>query len=209
MNQLNYLTASKDGFIWIATFEGLVRYDGSEFKTISHVNYPKMEGGAFDIEVDQSGTIWLFDTNYRRLYSFRDGVIQSWDTYDYTEVVDFTLFKTAEGRVVFLGRSGFFHIVAGEIETYTVHGIYGLQIHDALFSADDCLWVADIRGGVYKIEQDGTRTQIDLSHHGASSTRVSRLAEGHDGTIWAVTVDNELARFTDGVWIIPEILHSP
>ncbi|MEO0509244.1 MAG: ATP-binding protein [Verrucomicrobiota bacterium] len=202
LNQLNYLTVSQEGFVWIASFEGLLRYDGNAFKQISHTTYPELKGGAFDLKVDHENIIWGFDTNYRKLYAYKDGALETWETSNYTSVVDYTLFEAWDGKIVFLGKDSFYHIKNGAIEKYNVSGIEDLQIYDALFAKNGLLWIADYRGGLYRINSDGTRELIDLTQYGSGSRRVSRLAEGPNSEVWAVTVDNEVAHMSAGTWTV-------
>jgi ligand-binding sensor domain-containing protein len=41
-NQINFLLQTHDGYLWIATRYGLVRYDGARFKYYNQANTPAM-----------------------------------------------------------------------------------------------------------------------------------------------------------------------
>ncbi|MEM7790325.1 MAG: ATP-binding protein [Verrucomicrobiota bacterium] len=201
MNQLNYLDVSQDGFLWIASFEGLSRHDGFEFDTISHRDFRALGGGAFDIKVDQNNAIWAFDTNYRHLYRYQDGVMTHWKTDDLTAVVDFTLFNDWDGNVVFIGKNSFYRIKNEKVEQLKIAGVDQLHIYHALFANDRSLWIADQRSGLYRII-DGEVIRFNLSDFGAQSDQIVHLEQGTRQSIWAITNRNDLAHYSDGRWTI-------
>ncbi|MEM1222148.1 MAG: ATP-binding protein [Verrucomicrobiota bacterium] len=201
MNQLNYLDVSQDGFLWIASFEGLSRHDGFEFDTISHRDFRALGGGAFDIKVDRNNVIWAFDTNYRHLYRYKDGAMTHWETDEITSVVDFTLFKHWDETVVFIGKNSFYRIENEQIKKLDIEGVDQLHIYHALFADDRSLWVADQRDGLYRII-DGEVTRFDLSEFGARSNQVVHLEQGPEGSLWAVTNKNDLVHYSDERWSV-------
>lgn len=199
MNQLNYLAASQSGFIWVATFEGLLRYDGQSFDALTHQDYPSLKGGAFDVKIDAAGTVWGFDTNYRYLYRLKRGTFDSWETGDYTNVIDYTLYHDWDGNVVFAGRRHFYHIVNDVIEEFEILGLKDIQIHYALFARDRSLWIVDYRGGLYRLHE-GVLERHSKSDIGILTDRFACLEEGFDGTIWGVSAHNDLVRFDGTQW---------
>ena len=200
MNQLNYLDASENGFIWIGTFEGLVRYDGVHFEKINHQQFPALKGGAFDVKIDGNGSVWSFDTNHRVLLRYdSDGEMRHWETKSYTKVVDYTLFKNWSDDVVFLGGNRFFQIKDGTIADYNISGLDGLDIHSALFADDSSLWVADTNNGLYCIK-GGLRTRFEPIELGAHSNRIVELEQGIDHSVWAISSDNDLLHYSHNQW---------
>lgn len=199
MNQLNYIDSSERGFLWIASFEGLIRYDGFEFDSITHQDHPELKGGTFDVLVDQQDAVWAFDTNHRYLFRNQDGVMTSWETDLYTKVVDYTLFKGWDGDTLFLGGNQFYHIVDDEITGYPIESIEGLSIYNALFADDHSLWVADYQDGLFQIT-NGQRTQFSPKQLGASTNRIVELEQGLNGSIWAISWNNELLHYQSGEW---------
>lgn len=191
MNQLNGVTTSNKGFLWIATFEGLLRYDGYSFDLLTHRDYESLKGGVFEIIVDDEDKLWAFDSNHRFLFRYDQGILKNWRTSQFTEVVDYTLFKNWEGKLVFLGKNSFYQVVNEQIEPYPIEGLNGLEIHQAVFAQDKTLWVADEQSGLYRIK-NGQRISIDLSQADILSKRIVCLEEGNDGTLWAVTSENDL-----------------
>ncbi|MEM8868457.1 MAG: ATP-binding protein [Verrucomicrobiota bacterium] len=201
MVQLNYLTVSQDGFLWIASFEGFSRYDGVEFDHVSHRDYIGLRGGAFDIKVDKNNAIWGFDTNYRHLYRMKDGELTHWETDGLTYVVDYVLFNDWEDNVVFIGRNKIYRIVEERPQEIQIDGIEDLHIYHALFADDGSLWIADQTEGLYQKSGDKL-IRHNLSDFGAESDQVVQLEQAIDGSVWAITNKNELAHFSNGEWQI-------
>jgi PAS domain S-box-containing protein len=58
------LAQTPDGFLWVATFEGLARFDGVHFDTISHATVPEFPGKAVtSLLVDRRGRLWAGSDN--------------------------------------------------------------------------------------------------------------------------------------------------
>jgi signal transduction histidine kinase/ligand-binding sensor domain-containing protein len=210
MDQLNYIDISEEGYVWIASFEGLIRYDGVAFNTISHHDYPALKGGAFDLCFDTDNTLWAFDTNYRYLFRLKDGEIKHWNTEQLTGVVDYTLFKDWHGEMLFLGGKNFYHIVNDAIVPAELAGVGEIAIHHALFANDGSLWLADLEHGMHHIVA-GHTTFIDPQALGCTSGRIVNLEQGLEGSVWAITSDNDLLHYTQGEWTryhSPQLSHS-
>ncbi|MCP3667545.1 MAG: hypothetical protein GY696_34475 [Gammaproteobacteria bacterium] len=54
------LIQSKDGFIWLATYEGLARFDGAGFRVFDKSNTPAIKSNRIKALVeDADGTLWV------------------------------------------------------------------------------------------------------------------------------------------------------
>lgn len=59
-NSINRICQDKNGFIWMATYGGLVRFDGTRFKVYSCKNYPELfSDRVVSLFVDSKNNIWL------------------------------------------------------------------------------------------------------------------------------------------------------
>ncbi len=199
MNQLNYIDVSKEGFLWIASFEGLLRYDGVHFQSITHHDNPALSGGAFDLAIDKDNSVWAFDTNHRYLFRYQNGKLDHWETEPFTNVVDYSLFKDWEGNVLLLGGNQFYQIVDNKLREYPIPGLKGLSIHHALFAKNGSLWIADASDGIHHLV-NGQIFSHDPKSIGAQSSRISFIQEGINNTIWAITTANEILHFRKGRW---------
>jgi len=70
------LVQTHDGYLWIATYVGLVRFDGTHFVFYSANEMPELgKGRIFKLFEDRSGTLWL-SLDDGRLLSRKDGVLR-------------------------------------------------------------------------------------------------------------------------------------
>src|SRR5213080_4303502 len=81
-NTVHSITQTRDGYIWIATEEGLARFDGISFTVFDKQNTPELKSN--DIRVlleDRQGALWIGTT---------DGLVRLMDA-------KFTAFTTRDG----------------------------------------------------------------------------------------------------------------
>lgn len=80
-SSVNDIIQTKDGYIWLATFGGLVRFDGNSFTTFNRSN---SEGFGSDrilhLYEGRSGIIWL--STERGFTTYKDGIFQTFPLKD-------------------------------------------------------------------------------------------------------------------------------
>ncbi|RYZ24616.1 MAG: hypothetical protein EOO16_00515 [Chitinophagaceae bacterium] len=67
-NFINNVAQDGDGYIWLATHNGLQRYDGNRFQTVKPLPHDATDGLLDRVEsvwADQKGNLWLLATNNR------------------------------------------------------------------------------------------------------------------------------------------------
>ena len=70
----NDITATEDGFIWIASYSGLIRYDGNTFERLdSRTGLASVT----DLLADSKGRLWIA-TNDSGLVMMEDGELRYW-----------------------------------------------------------------------------------------------------------------------------------
>lgn len=76
------MTQTRDGYLWLTTFDGLVRYDGVRFTIFNRSNSQGLTSNRFSaLFEDTDGTLWL-GTIDGGLIRFRDGIFTSFTTAD-------------------------------------------------------------------------------------------------------------------------------
>ncbi len=59
-NRTNQICQSRDGYLWITTYEGIIRFDGFTFKIFNKANVPDFFGNAFyGVAEDSAGAVWF------------------------------------------------------------------------------------------------------------------------------------------------------
>lgn len=76
-NSISSIVQTRDGYLWIATFDGLVRFDGVQFKVFDKSNTRGLSTNRFTaLYEDKNGTLWA-GTSDGGLTRYRDGVFTS------------------------------------------------------------------------------------------------------------------------------------
>lgn len=76
-NSVNSIVQTKDGYIWFATFGGLVRFDGIKFKIFNTINAPVFKTNRIVYLTEGGdGTLWIGAQN-GDLISYKEGVFTS------------------------------------------------------------------------------------------------------------------------------------
>jgi signal transduction histidine kinase/ligand-binding sensor domain-containing protein len=81
-NVVYAVTQTRDGYLWLTTFDGLVRYDGVRFTVFNRSNSRGLTSNRFSaLFEDTDGTLWM-GTIDGGLIRLRDGVFTSFTTAD-------------------------------------------------------------------------------------------------------------------------------
>ncbi|WOB28566.1 MULTISPECIES: diguanylate cyclase domain-containing protein [Xanthomonas] len=78
-NSLRDIAQTRDGYLWFATWEGLVRYNGLEFNVIDRSTRPGLpDNGVSALYVDRDGALWLSDARGNLVRHGVDGQWRQW-----------------------------------------------------------------------------------------------------------------------------------
>lgn len=74
VNSINDIIQSKNGFLWIATFDGLIRFDGVHFKVFTSAHFPELQSNRiYRIVQAKDSSLW-FITEPGYLVKYQNGV---------------------------------------------------------------------------------------------------------------------------------------
>src|SRR6267143_4725248 len=98
-NTVHSITQARDGYVWLATEEGLARFDGINFAVFDKQNTPQLKSN--DVRVllaDRQGALWIGTAD--GLIQLRDGKFTAFSTQNGlpSNVVD-TLFQDHNNKV--------------------------------------------------------------------------------------------------------------
>jgi signal transduction histidine kinase/CheY-like chemotaxis protein/ligand-binding sensor domain-containing protein len=112
---------SRDGFLWMTTFDGLVRFDGFDFKVYNVSNTPGLLGNRLVAVMEsRDGTLWV-GAEDGRLYAFRDGKATAYRPESQASPLPIVgLTEAADGRILAIDWSGVYEAIPGEPELRTV-----------------------------------------------------------------------------------------
>lgn len=81
-NFVRDILQTRDGYLWLATLDGLARYDGVRFTVFDKSNTPGLTSNSFSVLLeDDEGALWI-GTNNGGLTRYRQGVFTTFTTAD-------------------------------------------------------------------------------------------------------------------------------
>jgi ligand-binding sensor domain-containing protein/signal transduction histidine kinase len=180
---------TQDGFVWIGTTGGLLRFDGSHFLTFDRQNTPAFqEDSIFSLTTGRDGTLWI-GTEGGGLIRMRDGVFRHFGVAE--GLLDGFVRKVLEDRAgrIWIGTdNGLFQLKDGQAERATrVDGsaaLPAMAVHALAQTSDGDVWV----GGSRLVALRGAAaTEFPLVGK-LGETRVKSILQTRDGTVWVGTV---------------------
>ncbi|MDP2389534.1 MAG: two-component regulator propeller domain-containing protein, partial [Acidobacteriota bacterium] len=114
-NPVNRVLQTRDGFLWLATYAGLVRYDGARFEVFNTGTTPSLNASRFaNLFEDRDGNLWAAtegqglvryrDGRFFRYFGPEDGLTDN-STYDFmTDASGRMILDSVRGAVVWNGE---------------------------------------------------------------------------------------------------------
>jgi ligand-binding sensor domain-containing protein len=185
-NSVLSVLQTRDGYLWLATHEGLVRFDGVSFKVYDTSNSALPRTYVESLHESADGALWFgtYDGGVTRLlrgefrtYTTRDGMSAN-SAIDIAEETDGTLwFASAD--------AGLNRLRGGRFDTLRrAQGLPDDRVLTVLRARDGDLWVGT-ESGLARYRDGRFRTFGTAD--GLPSAAVTALAEDAVGTLWVGT----------------------
>ena len=175
-----------DGYLWIGTMEGLLRFDGAHFTLFDNQNTAALhENNIFCLMTARDGSLWI-GTEGGGLLHYERGHFHSWTTReglsnDFVRV----LREEADGSILVGTDNGLLRWRGGRFERMDgANGIPQLAVHAIYRDHAGSLWVGGSR--LVRINAQGAHEFVFPGE--ASQNRVKSIVETRDGTLWVGTV---------------------
>jgi ligand-binding sensor domain-containing protein len=181
------IAQTPDGYLWLATRAGLVRFDGARFTTYLAGSVPGLESSTTtDLVVDRDGSLWIATlvggvSHYQhgkfRSYSTRDGLPSNDIRSMFQDSRGVIWVGTDEGKIARLNHDRF--------ESASL-GIQAPDITAFLEDGDHSLWITTFGNGVFRL-RDGVLTPFSVGE-GVPDVRVAGICRDRSGKIWTVGI---------------------
>ena len=176
-NTVHAIVQGRDGYVWIATEGGLVRFDGVEFRAYTRANTPGLPSDLIDeLMEDRDGVLWVSTSG--GLARLRGGVVEGFGAAQGIPATQvWRTFQDERGGVWALTAAGLFRIEGERAARMDLHA--GLTENSRMVAgASGSLWLGTAEGLM--------RAGGDREFHGVGSVgEVLALAVDRSGTMWA------------------------
>jgi ligand-binding sensor domain-containing protein len=193
------ITQTRDGYLWLASYDGIVRFDGVAFRLFAESDIPGLDRASFwRVTVDSAGALWGASES--------DGLVRyvggRWTLFrerDGLRSDKVTALLPDTGNVLWVGtRSGVSRVRDGRIEPLPLPaGMSDLFVTDMARDPVGNLWIGTVAEGVLRY-RDG-RYERPAALSGLTADHVSSLHADADGSVWIGTYDAGITRLRDGV----------
>ncbi|MBI3949877.1 MAG: hypothetical protein HY314_05425 [Acidobacteria bacterium] len=187
-NSILSITQTRDGYLWLGTWQGLVRFDGVRFTVLNRGNTETLKSNyGWLLYGDREGNLWI--NNNGKLSRFKDG------EFSHSTFSASSIYEDHDGNLWFGRRGELIRFRDGELTRYTTKdGLPGCTIWAIHEDHERSLWLGTDDGLIRFKDGKFTRytTTQGLSGHG-----VRTICEGQDGSLWAGTTGG-LNRLKDG-----------
>lgn len=194
-SSVHSILQSRDGYLWLGTFEGAVRSDGVRFTVFDRIS---TQGGLPDSSVkhlfeDSRGALW-FGTMLGGVSRYENEVWKNWRAeFGIEDLLISAIVETPDGTVWIGTNSGLFSI-QDDRAIRAADPLLDGRIHAMAVSPDGDLLVG-FDGRLLSVSP--ARGTSDLSA-GLPARPIIALATGSAGEIWAGTDGGGLARILNG-----------
>lgn len=177
---VNNLETDADGYLWMASERGLVRFDGTDFIAYTPENSDLPEAILYDLKADDKGNLWMVSRHY--LIKFDGTRFESYP-YQSRSDVDFPISIDVDGNDVYVGSrvQGLFRLTSEGLKNIPLKDSQLLDNSFTLFTGsldrNGIFYGATLNGlQTYNIET-GEATLIPMSQTAQTET------DG-DGDVW-------------------------
>jgi ligand-binding sensor domain-containing protein/signal transduction histidine kinase len=185
-NSITAMVRTRDGYLWLATFGGLARFDGVEFLVLDLANHPGLLSNRIkSLHEDRRGALWL-GLEREGLARYSDGRFTSYDRDDGLPLGSVLALTEDAGGDLWIGtEGGLARLRDDHLSTYGEDdGLPSRHILSLLTDRQGVLWIGTAAGLARRTDGGATAFAADS---GWPPTEVYSLLEDSDGGLWLDT----------------------
>jgi PAS domain S-box-containing protein len=193
---VNAVLQTRQGYLWVGTFEGLARFDGVRFTVYNRANTPQLgNNGIRALCEDREGGLWI-GTNGGGLTRLRDGRFERYTrAQGLTSDIVRALHADVRDGAIWIGTNGggLVRHHGGRFEAVPVEQT-GRVVIALAQEQDGTLWAATLGEGLRRRSPDGTWTRFD-ERNGLPAQLLNTVAPRAAGGVWVGTAGGGLVAF--------------
>lgn len=175
-NSVRALRQTRDGYLWLGTYGGLVRFDGVRFQVYDNRNSGLRDNEVRSLAEDAAGTLWV-GTTAGGLHRFARGTLEPVENSGIEHRTINALAAAPDGALWVGTSDGLFLLRNGQAARHPDNALAHVYIND-LTVVGETAWIASA-SGLFRVERDRT-IQADVG-----KTEVWSVACDRTGKVWA------------------------
>ncbi len=193
------IVQTDDGYLWIATYDGLARFNGDTFTRFDKTTLPGLRRDTIlAFHKSRDGTLWI-GTNGGGLGIYSQGTLRSYSVREGLPSDTVTAFGEMPDGTMWIGTSGgLCKYRGGKLERVSLSGFAPAAAYTlAIEYTAETLWVGTRGGGLIAF-RDGKAVRAYTVADGLANDGVFSLRADRDGSLWIGT-SKGLNRMKDGL----------
>ena len=179
------LKQSSEGYLWLTTSKGVLRFDGVRFQSVEEVTHGAVQDAEIDsVFISPSSGLW-FTTQGAGLLFWKDGQLTTFPDRRCTPIrKQGKIIEDRDSSLWVQARAGLFRLHGSVCEQIgPEQGYPGGFPADILLDSDATLWVKPSNGPLLFLPRGQSKFQVSKVA-GGLSTGYAYLHEAPDGAIW-------------------------
>lgn len=204
-NSVNEIIQDRQGYLWLATNDGLVRFDGVKFKVYNFNNLPGLKGNRFKSLVeDKQGRLWagvlgggvsMIGEDKAVTYTTEQGLVSN-----YVE----RLYLDRSGVIWVITEKGLNQIENGTIKRFsTADGLSDNRVWEVFEDSSGFLWISTSGGILHRFGGEKVKRfpvlEVMAGLNGDGSSQVGEIYEDSNRNLWLLRFAS-LYRYRAGVF---------
>jgi ligand-binding sensor domain-containing protein/signal transduction histidine kinase len=178
---------AQNGYFWLATYDGLSRFDGHKFKNYTQRLYPQIPTNSlFDLHEDKKGNLWIA-TNGGGVMKMAGEVFSVIQENEFSPNQSVTSFAEDDQGQIWVGTRGGLGLIRDD--TYVsfpeLSRLHNLHIFSLYHDTKGSLWIGTVGDGLWELQNGLLRHYSNLE--GLTNNSIRSLFEDQKGRLWIGT----------------------
>ncbi len=193
--EANDVLQTSDGYVWVGSYGGLIRFDGTEFRNFSSEGILPSSSVRMLFE-DSSGRLWI-GTNDAGVFVYENGSIAQPDGQPNDTFLCVRGFSEgADGVVYACSNSGVAQIADGVMTVYDIPELSGQTVYSLAVDKFGRVWGAESSGGCAVLYEGQLVSIISGEELLGEGESVYSAAAGADGDVWLGSAGSRVMRLS-------------